>query len=532
MTQHDPIAMPLSDLATELGLAFVQLRELKIDPALFAYLPVDVADRLDSVPLRLDGEHLVVAMSEPLNLELQRKLGLAASKPVRIVVAERDEIRAALKRSESSGQVLNNVSGEFRAQIVKDDGEGGEHVVNLDTIQGQRGVVLLANSILMAALQKQASDIHVEVYSKHVDVKYRIDGVLYPATEALDYAHHAGLISRFKVMADLDITERRIPQDGRFKLRMEERDIDFRVSVLPTQYGEDIVIRILDKAAVANLGARISLADLGLDGEDIKRLRMAVRQPYGLVLVTGPTGSGKTTTLYGTLSELSDGTEKIITIEDPVEYELDGIVQIAVNERKGLTFASGLRSILRHDPDRILVGEIRDLETAEIAVQAALTGHLVLASVHANNAIDVISRFTHWKLDLHDFVAALNTVVAQRLLRRLCPSCKAPANYSAEEMTRMGVSPTATDASQWYRAVGCSHCRGTGYAGRTAILEHLTLTPEVSDLFLQRAPTKALANAARSAGMVGLRDKALGLAAKGETSLEEVNRVVMTEAGE
>ncbi len=522
-------ADPLASLAAELGLPFRNLDRMEIDPELFQYLPVEAAERLDVVPIGVVEGHLEVAIPDPLDLETEKRLTHAATLPVTLLVAPRTQIRSALKRIESSGRVLDNVTTAFSAQIVREDRAGHEQVIDLDTLSDQSGVVLLTNSILMAGLQKQVSDIHIEVFADRVDVKYRIDGVLYPATEALDVNHHAELVSRIKVMADLDIAEKRKPQDGRFRLRIENRDVDFRVSVLPTQYGEDVVIRVLDKSAVARFGGSLTLEDLGLEAEDIAWLRRAVREPHGLVLITGPTGSGKTTTLYGALSELANGTEKIITIEDPVEYELDRIVQIAVNEKKGLTFAAGLRSILRHDPDRIMVGEIRDLETAEIAVQAALTGHLVLASVHANNAIDVISRFTHWGIDLHDFVTALNAVMAQRLLRKACPNCARPVAVSEEVLRDSGLDPALEEETVWREGPGCSTCRNTGYLGRTAVIEHISLTPRVTELMIRRAPGAELLAAAEASGMVSLRAQALALARRGVTSLAEVNRVIFAE---
>ena len=397
--------------------------------------------------------------------------------------------------------------------------------MDLDALQEQSGVVRLANSVLMGAMQRGASDVHVEAYGDRVELKYRIDGVLYPATDPIDARHHAELVSRIKVMAELDIAEHRVPQDGRFRLRIEGRDVDFRVSVLPAQFGEDVVIRVLDKSGLGHDGG-VSLAGLGLAEPDIRAIRRMAREPHGLVLVTGPTGSGKTTTLYGAISELATGEEKIITIEDPIEYQLDGIVQIAVNARKGMTFASGLRAILRHDPDRIMVGEIRDLETAQIAVQAALTGHLVLASVHANSAFDVVSRFAHWGIALNDFVSALNGVFAQRLLRRVCPHCARPAPPSPEERAASGLG---VEAGDWRRGAGCDACFRTGYAGRTAAVEFLRVTPRIAEMLIARAPAPRLRAAAEEEGMVPLRRQALALARAGRTTLAEVNRVTFAE---
>ena len=412
--------------------------------------------------------------------------------------------------------MLDEVADDSRPRLVPET-EDGETLVDLDALQGQSGVVRLLNSVLMAALQKRASDVHLECFADRVELKTRIDGILAPATRPVDLSHHAGLVARIKVMANLDIAEKRVPQDGRFRLRIGGRDVDFRVSVLPSQHGENVVIRILDKAA-ATSGRDLSLDRLGFGPDDVAWLRAAIRQPHGLVLMTGPTGSGKTTTLYGALSEITDGREKIITIEDPVEYDLDGITQIAIDERKGLTFASGLRSILRHDPDRIMVGEIRDRETAEIALQAALTGHLVLASVHANDAVHVVSRFTHWGVDLHDFVAALRAVAAQRLLRRLCPHCARPANP--------GTGLSADNSGERVAGPGCPTCKGAGHSGRVAALERLSVRPVVAEAMIARSGIGGLEAAAREAGMVSLRDSAEALVAAGTVSREEADRVV------
>ena len=441
-----------------------------------------------------------------------------------------EAIQELLKRSEGSSAILRDVSEDFRMVILRETEEGGEAQIALDQgSDAEAPVVKLINSILLAALQKRASDIHFEAYDKSVTVKYRIDGVLYPATEVLDRRYHAALLSRLKVMAELDIAEKRVPQDGRFKLRLGRRDIDFRVSVLPAVYGEDAVIRILDRSSVTGDHRSLRLDALGIGGDVLKRLRRAVREPYGMVLITGPTGSGKTTTLYAALSETNTGEEKTITIEDPVEYQLDGIVQIPVNEKKGLTFARGLRSILRHDPDRIMVGEIRDPETAQIAVQSALTGHLVFTTVHANNAFDVIGRFTHMGLDVYNFVSALNCVMAQRLVRIICPRCKVLAEVSDEMLELSGLDPVVTRGHEWYEGKGCEHCSGTGYRGRYAITEFLDLSPSMRDAIVARQPLSALLSAARAEGMSSLRESALAKAMAGETTLKEINRVTFVD---
>lgn len=508
----------LERLAGDLGLPYSDLSDVEADPTLFDSLPVETALNLCVLPIAREGSALRIAVSDPLNLRLEARLSAVTGGPVLLTVAPAEAIREGLKRSDSSRRMLDNVSSAYKAQIVREDAEGAEQVIDVDTLQDQSGIVQLANSILMVALQRQASDVHVEVFGDRVDLRYRIDGVLYPATDSLGGSHHAELVSRFKVMADLDIAERRIPQDGRFRLRIDGREVDFRVSVLPTQFGEDVVIRILDKASFARFGGKMRLDDLGLEADDIARLRRSVREPHGLVLITGPTGSGKTTTLYGAMSELATGDEKLITVEDPIEYQLDGIVQVAVNHKKGVTFAKGLRAILRHDPDRIMIGEIRDLETAEIAVQAALTGHLVLASVHANSAFDVISRFTHWGIDLHDLVTATNAVFAQRLLRQICPECRQPAEMPEDE-----------DNGDWANGRGCEHCFRSGYLGRVAVMEHLSISTRIAELILARAPTSQLMETAIKEGMVSLRQRAMTLARSGVTTRAEVDRVTFAD---
>ncbi|HYT14840.1 MAG TPA: GspE/PulE family protein, partial [Burkholderiales bacterium] len=332
-----------------------------------------------------------------------------------------------------------------------------------------------------------------------------------------------------KVMAELDIAEKRVPQDGRFKLRLGARDIDFRISIIPSVYGEDVVVRILDKSAITQGLRGLRLESLGMAGETLKKLRRAVREPYGMVLITGPTGSGKTTTLYAALSELNAGEEKIITIEDPVEYQLEGIVQIPVNEKKGLTFARGLRSVLRHDPDKIMVGEIRDAETAQIALQSALTGHLVFTTVHANNAFDVIGRFTHMGVDVYSFVSALNCVMAQRLVRLICPRCRREARVDAELLELSGLDPERYLQHKWVEGAGCEHCHGTGYRSRAAITELLDLSPAVRQMILERRPAADLQAAAVKEGMITLRQSAVAKALAGETTLREINRVTFVD---
>ncbi len=387
-------------------------------------------------------------------------------------------------------------------------------------------VVRLLDSTLYDALQDGASDIHLECTARGLRIRLRLDGTMQEVRAIDGIAVAEQIVSRLKVMAELDIGERRLPQDGRFKLRVRGREIDFRLSIMPSVFGEDAVVRVLDRAQIEQQG-HLTLDALGFDAGLRASIRTLTRQPYGMLLVTGPTGSGKTTTLYAAITEINDGRDKIITIEDPVEYQLPGIVQIPVNEKKGLSFARGLRSVLRHDPDRVMVGEIRDPETAQIAVQAALTGHLVFSTVHANSAFDVIGRFMHMGLDLYNVVSALNGVVAQRLLRVSCLHCVRPLIASDEALARVGIE--RGDAHALARGHGCSHCRGTGFKGRRAVAELMRLDDAMRDLIVARAPIGRLKQAARDAGMRPLREAVLAAVLDGTTTLEELDRVTLAE---
>ena len=436
-------------------------------------------------------------------------------------------IDASLAQAQAMGRALDGL-----AQPAGDAGTT-QDTPEL-TLGGSAGdgspAVRLLDAILYDALKDGASDVHIETRAHGAEVRVRLDGVMLPLRRVDGPAMAEQMVSRLKVMAELDIGERRLPQDGRFKLRAQGRDVDFRLSIMPSVHGEDAVVRVLDRAAVEQGRGSLTLASLGFDPQRCEHIRHLARMPHGMLLVTGPTGSGKTTTLYAAISEILQGREKIITIEDPVEYELAGVVQIPVNERKGLTFARGLRSILRHDPDRVLVGEIRDAETAQIAVQAALTGHLVFSTVHANHAFDVIGRFMHMGLDLYNVVSALNAVLAQRLLRRLCEHCAAQMRPSAEQQRRLDAAhdaaTPAAETPRLRRAVGCEHCRHTGYRGRLAVAEVLVLDGELRDLIAARAPMQRIKQAARERGMQRLQEAALALVYAGATDFEELERVV------
>ena len=516
-------------LAEQCHLSYVDLSDFVVPAELFAVIPAEKAYQMGLIPVALNNGILEVAISAPGGLLLGENLERATGQRVQFRMGSASAIAAALKRSEATQELLRSATQDFG--LVEADLKDSN-----DSLAGQYGesdderpVVKLINTILSASIQKRASDIHIETYEKTTIVKYRIDGVLYPATQVLDNRHHAALISRLKVMAELDIAEKRTPQDGRFRLKFGRREIDFRVSILPAVFGEDVVIRILDKSSLVEGEQVLRLDSFGIQADVLRKLRKGINEPYGMVLITGPTGSGKTTTLYGALSELNTGEEKIITVEDPVEYQLDGIVQIAVNEKKGLTFARGLRSILRHDPDMVMVGEIRDNDTAQIAVQAALTGHLVFATVHANNSIDVIARFHHMGVDLYNFISALNCVMAQRLVRNICPNCKQKKSYDAAMLELSGLDPKNYAQQQWYEGVGCEHCSGTGYRGRSAITEFLAITPSIRQMVVQRSSATEITATAIKEGMVTLRQSALAKVLAGVTTLKEINRVTFVE---
>ena len=512
-------------LAERYGLEFVDVGSFAPDPELLKSVPVELMFRYAFLPYRREGERLVLVMADPTALPVVDELSLVLQTQVQPAVGTPSAIQEALKRSQGTQRVLEQASESFKIQLVRDE-ENGDEVLSIDKIQAdQSPIIRLVDSAVFDALNRRASDIHIETRDSEVVIKYRIDGVLQPAMKPIAKEHHATIISRIKVMSELDIAEKRVPQDGRFRVRTQGRSIDFRVSIMPSVHGEDAVIRILDKESLSKQFASLRLDVLGFDEKELAHFRRFIREPYGMVLVTGPTGSGKTTTLYAALSEIKTEEDKIITIEDPVEYQLKGITQIPVNEKKGLTFARGLRSILRHDPDKIMVGEIRDPETANIAVQSALTGHLVFTSVHANNVFDVIGRFMHMNVDLYGFVSALNAILAQRLVRMVCPHCAEPHKPSTEALAESGLAEL--DVSQWkfVAGKGCRECRGAGYKGRMAIAELMILNDELRELITARAPVRQLREAAQRSGTRLLRDAAFDAVRKGQTTLQEIDRV-------
>lgn len=523
---EDALAEALSE---QFGLEYVDARGVRPNEAILNMLPPDAIYRYRFVPLEEQDNSLVILVSDPTDVIKLDELELLLDRPLIIKLATESAISAILKKGEATSRVLKEVSEDFMLQLVREN-EKGEEILSMEKISADTSpIIKLVNSTVMDALTRRASDIHIETALEGVIIKYRIDGVLYRATETLDSHFQAPIISRLKVMSELDISERRIPQDGRFKVRIADKAIDFRVSIMPSAFGEDAVIRILDKESIASDLKGLTLETLGMNPREMKRLRKKVREPYGMVLVTGPTGSGKTTTLYAALTEIHTGEEKIITIEDPVEYVLRGIVQIPVNEKKGLTFARGLRSVLRHDPDKIMVGEIRDPETAQIAVQSALTGHLVFTTVHANNVFDVLGRFIHMGIDPYNFVSCLNCVMAQRLVRKLCPHCKTPTVHFDSVLLESGLDPEQCRGVTFFDARGCDECNGTGYRGRSAIVELLDLNDHIRELIMAKTPAAQLKVAAREAGTVFLRESAVEKVLAGETSLREINRVTFVE---
>jgi type II secretory ATPase GspE/PulE/Tfp pilus assembly ATPase PilB-like protein len=516
-------------LAERYRLPFLELTHFNIDHDLFRAIPADLMLRYGFVPYRREGSALVIVVSDPTDLPMIDELGVLLGTPIKVMVAAPSAIQGILKKSESSTRVLEEATESFQLQILREDEQGDEQLTVEKLTADTSPVIRLVDTTIYTAIQRRASDIHIETADDAVHVKYRIDGVLQPAMRPIDKRFHSTIISRVKVMAELDIAEKRIPQDGRFKLRLPGKTIDFRVSIMPSVHGEDAVIRILDKESISEQFHELRLDILGFPDTELRRFRKYIAEPYGMVLVTGPTGSGKTTTLYAALSEIKTIEDKIITIEDPVEYQLRGITQIPINEKKGLTFARGLRSILRHDPDKIMVGEIRDNETAQIAINSALTGHLVFTTVHANNVVDVLGRFLNMGVEPYQFVSALNCVLAQRLVRNICVHCKRPAKVTREQLVESAMDPGLADRGLFFEGAGCIECGGTGYKGRTAICELLDLTDNIREIILARRPTSEVKKAAREEGMRSLRESAVERVLAGVTTLREVNKVTFVE---
>jgi general secretion pathway protein E len=531
MAEHIGISedMLLPKAARHFGVPALSMEALRAIRADFGSVSFADCQRRACLVGRFDNEtRLTVVLTDPTDTRLRQWLEVRLrEREFDLALATAANLQAFLVTAEKSVRAMDAVRMQpERAPTA------GEHALaismsNIDATASP--VVRLVDSTLYDALRTGASDIHLETQPGGMIIKYRLDGVLEVVKQIdnIDIAHQA--VSRIKVMSELDIAERRIPQDGRFQVVVEGRDIDFRVSIMPNLFGEDAVLRVLDRKHLTGEFKALRLDTLGFDKEVLGFIRAAAQMPYGLLLVTGPTGSGKTTTLYAGLSEINTGLDKIVTIEDPIEYQLPGVLQIPVNEKKGLTFARGLRSILRHDPDKIMVGEIRDAETAHIAVQAALTGHQVFTTVHANNVFDVIGRFANMGVDSYSLVAALNGIVAQRLLRLICPHCATAVEHTGDLLRRSGLSAERVGTATFMHGQGCAHCRGTGYKGRRAIAETLPMSDTLRDQLVQRAPLSQIRQSARASGFTSLRDAAVALALDGQTTLEEINRVTPVE---
>jgi type II secretory ATPase GspE/PulE/Tfp pilus assembly ATPase PilB-like protein len=520
------------DLARRYRCEFVDLKNFHIQHELFRKIPVDLMFRYNFVPLedRPDGR-LLIAIADPSQLMMIDEIGLLLGRRISTKVASLSQINDILKKTEQSQRVLEEASEGFALDVIAED-ENSDETISIEKLTAETDIspiIRLVDTTIFTALQRRCSDIHIETRDDSVCIKYRIDGVLQQAMQPIAKEHHSTIISRIKVMSELDISERRVPQDGRFRVRFNGRSIDFRVSIMPSIHGEDAVLRVLDKESMSEKFHKLTLDVVGFGEEDLRKFRRYIKEPYGMVLVTGPTGSGKTTTLYAALNEIKTDEDKLITIEDPVEYQIRGITQIPVNEKKGLTFARGLRSILRHDPDKIMVGEIRDTETAQIAINSALTGHLVFTTVHANNVVDVLGRFLNMGVEAYNFVSALNCILAQRLVRLICEFCKKQVQYSNEELEASGLDPKEWAQIPLYEGEGCIECSGTGFRGRTAIHELLELTDNVREMILAKKPSSEIRRTAKDEGMHFLRESAIDRVKRGLTTLKEINKVTFIE---
>jgi type IV pilus assembly protein PilB len=522
------------DVARRYRCEFVDLTDFQLHHELFKKIPVELMFRYNFVPLEETSDgRLAIAIADPSQLMMIDEISLLLQKRIVTKVSTLKQISDILKKTEQSQRVLEEASEGFTLDVIREDeATGVEETLSIDKLTATGDIspiIRLVDTTIFTALQRRASDIHIETRDDSVVIKFRIDGVLTQAMPPIGKEHHSTVISRIKVMSELDISERRVPQDGRFRVKYNARAIDFRVSIMPSIHGEDAVLRVLDKESMSEKFRTLTLDVVGFDEDDLREFRRYIKEPYGMVLVTGPTGSGKTTTLYAAVNEIKTDEDKIITIEDPVEYQLRGITQIPVNEKKGLTFARGLRSILRHDPDKIMVGEIRDTETAQIAIQSALTGHLVFTTVHANNVVDVIGRFLNMGVEPYNFVSALNCILAQRLVRLICESCRTPVHYPPEVLEASGLDPVQWSKVPLYEGPGCIECAGTGFRGRTAIHELLDLSDRIREMILARRPTSEIRRAAREEGMRFLRESALDKVRLGMTTLKEINKVTFIE---
>jgi general secretion pathway protein E len=518
--QADEFILALGALMHYPTIAILQLHDMTPD---FDLIPFADASRDECVASRDAAGQLHIVVANPFDPYLPGKIESLVNEPIIWEITHRKDLAAFLAGYEESMRAMDGLVPEHAHQ---DNRRDGIEDISLKSISEDTSpVVRLVRSTLYDALKSGASDIHMETDFHGLSIKYRIDGVLNAVGNISGVLQAEQAISRIKVMSELDIAERRVPQDGRFKVLVQGREVDLRVSIMPSVFGEDAVLRILDRKAVSDHEKGLSLDTLGFEASIMARFRLLAEEPYGMLLVTGPTGSGKTTTLYGIISEINHGQDKIVTIEDPVEYQLPGVLQIPVNEKKGLTFARGLRSILRHDPDKIMVGEIRDSDTAQIAVQSALTGHLVLTTVHANNVFDVIGRFTNMNVDPYSFVSAINGIMAQRLVRIICPHCSTSDQPDAELLHKSGVTEEMLGAFDFRIGRGCGQCHGTGYKGRKAVAELLVFNDHIRELIVTREPVRKIKEAARANGTRSMREAALDMVRRGETTLQEINRV-------
>lgn len=517
-------------IAEQFGMQYINLDKEERDEELLKRAPFDKLISYNVAPVKIENGKLLVAMRDPFDFAINDELEILYDVPIDVVIATERSIKNVLSQEQKSINFLKEATEKVGLQLVRET-ETGEELLSLESLESDESspVVKLINTTIFDAITNRASDIHIEATSEGVIIRYRIDGVLHQATDPIQIKNLPQIISRIKVISELDISETRIPQDGRFKIWLNNRSIDFRVSILPTVLGENAVIRILDKENTANELKGLKLENLGLNSEHLKIWNKIVSVPYGLILITGPTGSGKSTTLYAALSKINRTTEKVITIEDPVEYQLEGVMQIQVAEKKGLTFAKGLRSILRHDPDKILVGEIRDPETAKIAIQSAQTGHLVFSTVHANNVFEVFARFAHMGIDRFSLVSSLICVAGQRLVRVLCPYCKVPYKPSLDLLKELSMSNKTNSDFTFFEKKGCKECNGTGFKGRTSIMEILLLDDEIKELIVSGQQTYKIKDAATKKGMSTLRQSALDLVSQGKTTIEEINRVTFAE---
>lgn len=517
-------------LALELGLEYVDLSNYKVDDELFNSLDINLMKKYNFIPDKKTDKEYYIIMANPQDVDMIEEIEVKLGLPIIPKVASYKSIQKLLSHlietSLDSKVVFADLESIPKLEVISDesDDQASKEKAIRQHLQEEASVVKLVDAIILKAVRKRASDIHFEVYENNLKVKYRIDGVLFEVLSDIDPALRLPIISRLKVMAQLDIAEKRIPQDGRFKLKIDERFIDFRVSVLPSIFGETVVLRILDKATVG-----LDILKLGLEDNDLLLFQRNIMKPYGMILVAGPTGSGKTTTLYSAIRYIHTPGDKFITIEDPVEYQIPDIVQIPVNEKKGLTFSAGLRSIVRQDPDKIMVGEIRDPETAKIAINAALTGHLVLSSIHANNVIDAISRLSNMNIDPYEFVSSFNLIMSQRLVRLICSNCKTIDTTITDEAKKLTIDFEQHKNIHFMKGAGCRYCHKTGYQGRTGIFEVLEMTPQIKQMILTKQSPLTIKKKAVEQGMIPLRQAGWKKVELGLTTFEELNRVTFDE---